>query len=625
MKKHILFIFCLVLGWAFSIHAESEPVWKLLPGGHYQIDLIVHEPDESWPARLVFTLTDTGKVSASRITYPGEVCRGEIKRLAVRRGEILIEEKIVSGRDMCDPGHYGFSLSQKLNQANRIKQAYFSLSGDRYRGQVIKWQYKPTVEARWRIAHQDDGWFDIRTSSDIKRWWTYLRATRGGSFYPSGLEILSTLLIEKGKTEGLIQFLKEFPDSPHAAKEKVLAALFDHGVKHHDWKALLAVAKTGGKQWKDRVFHTGQQWVEKAPDADDVLGLVQCCPSRSVGFVESWAETLSDKAWGLLTRLYQEAPSLRRSRKLQEKLYALAATGGNVSHLWWVVENMPEPYASDSLAQLLRRDDGVRAVIAHGDKLLVRKEMWARASDKFLSNQKGYSEVMPVLRALVKGGDTAPWRNLRQVFLDRLLKKPHLSVVRVAEPVNEEVAAYVRLMTAALGKSGQVEWRATGEGRTAEIRARIVAGSGAFEVRLPSEACSKEKEQEIVRTHTITAFLIIPVGMEKVKYRQTTWKCPVRLPEPLAQVFHDVGHVPAAVEYDQVVKVAVLERKPNAIGEAMAREARAPAKCKALRESCLARCEGLSDERNGLFLLSDSDKDKCKRHCYDAFYACSQQ
>jgi hypothetical protein len=121
----------------------------------------------------------------------------------------------------------------------------------------------------------------------------------------------------------------------------------------------------------------------------------------------------------------------------------------------------------------------------------------------------------------------------------------------------------------------------------------------------------------------LTTLLIIPVGEERARYRQTEYLCRTQSPYLQSLAAKLKLRIPDKFSLRQTRKLAVLSRTPNAIGEAMLEEANAPGGCKAMRNACLAQCQGKNSENGGFFV--SSDKEKCESLCYQAFHECAQK
>jgi len=101
-----LFLVC----FSFSAHAENE--FHFL-GGEYKIELLVKDPDERYPVTINLSVDDNLKIVSGKFNYPLYKCSGEIKSQVSNESELILDEVINSGIDICENSAYVFSFTKQ--------------------------------------------------------------------------------------------------------------------------------------------------------------------------------------------------------------------------------------------------------------------------------------------------------------------------------------------------------------------------------------------------------------------------------------------------------------------------------------------------------------------------------
>lgn len=608
---------CLALWAGAVVAAEPQPMHELLLGGQYQVELKIVEPTETWPVVLKWRLDDTGRLLSSMVDYPTEGCGGQIARMHREGNGVVIAERITRNPALCAPGRYAIRFGPgSLYQLNRpIVGIHFSLDGETYPGRVARWQFKPSVEARWRLKHRDGGWLVLRKHPDLEKLWPYVLSTAGGQFYPEAVRVLAQLLVQKGDTAQMRRFLTQVRQPPRAVESKVESALYALGKKHHDWTSLTFLARWDVR-WREKVDRLARKWAEQGMTLADALGWWRCCASKEAE--QALIQTISaSQDWdGLFAISGKSLPEAVR-QALYQQLLSLA--DAQPERLWRMVMKIEdEPAQSEALARLVKL--GPRAGWqAHSVWLADHLRLWRSAWQKFMRE---------------RGAEGGQWASALQAItpLPTQLRYRAAAVVLASHKERWDLDRLNTVQGRALLASLQPVSARWSSNRDPEAPRLILEITPAHTSRprwklaspLSQQACKRVASRTEDRTRTLTAFLIIPVGTQKVRYRVDDYVCQVAMTtgrQALAAL--GLPPPPQTLRFSVDRKLAVLETRPNAIGKAMVEDARAPGKCKALRESCLARCEGMSNKRNGLFLLSDSDRDRCRNRCFAAFHACA--
>jgi|GEM_PF-6672194 len=591
-----------------------------LTGGQYRIGLVVTDPAESWPAEIVLDVDDGGGLKDGTIRYPTEACRGKVAGFGIEGDTLILRERIVEGEAECPPGRYLLRFAPKTLYAepsvNRFSAASFELEGERSPARFDRWRYDPTPEGRYRIATRGEGWPALKKRASPKEVWAYLEQVRGGSYEKEAVARLAALLLRDGDTEGMMRFLNRYPETAEAAEisDRLVAAL----KRAPDWA--LARKLAAFERLRPRVASVMKTYVLHAGTPDGLLRFLERFgPEPEVTAALDGALRRGALSWDELLRAAELRTEPLSGRALSRMLRQ-ASEKGDARKLWTIVGRFPaRPQAKDALAGLLRMpgEAGKHLQLLDRDPYvaLYEKALVAAFGDP------GSKVPVRLAESIAAQGR----ERLRAATLPVLLE-------RLGKGASVEAAAEAEALWA-LTKRLDVRWKVRPDKNPDE--AKLTLDSGAWPKPLVLSvpvSCRVTGTKEYTRSYTVTALLIIPVAEERARFRRTDFDCAVKRPASvgaLADAWRRYGvgvegdGMPTRLAATAEKRLEVLSTTPNAIGEAMLREANAPAGCKAMRAQCEAHCIG-ADESNGGFIVP-SDREECESLCYDAFYNCTKR
>jgi len=105
-----LFKYLFLVFFSFVAHADNELHFL---GGEYKIELLVKDPDERYPVTINLSVNDHAKIVSGKFNYPFYKCSGEIKSQISNEDELILDEIITSGVDICENSAYVFSFTEQ--------------------------------------------------------------------------------------------------------------------------------------------------------------------------------------------------------------------------------------------------------------------------------------------------------------------------------------------------------------------------------------------------------------------------------------------------------------------------------------------------------------------------------
>lgn len=612
-----------------SLFASTNwAVSEALIGGRYTLELAITDSSETWPASISFELGDDGKVLQSDIDYPADECRGKIASLFRNADTLIIKEKIIEGKESCPPGEYRLKLDMKRVYASkrqsRFKSAEFLLEGENSPGRIIYFSLQPTQEGLYRLKHRNMGWYSLKQTSNIHAIEQYLKEVPNSSYRNEALKYLADLVNRSHDTSVMLHYAHFFADSPF--RSQVLQALFKIAKTKHDWKLLSDIHEVRDGDYSNKASATAKEWLLAEPSIQNTVFYLQKFAPLDAGLIQAVKRTVSqssEQSWDQLVSLYKKSPNPNLQESIVNRLMELSKQDCPSRRCWEIVMLAPEsPEANSILAQFFMK----QKIDTYKLDILSTAPTNAFSSLlKSLPKDIDAPVYLAIARSLYK------YKNFtlgRQLFfhLNRFVEMQ--KNIDADTFLSKKIAPYYF----AFAPDIKSVWKMHSPKHKLLLVLSLSDKSKPIKIDT-GEICQKTSETKEVRTQTKVAFFIVPIGEEKARYLVGNYECTLskqtisKLKQTFSLVASNKQNKLASIfepshQFSIEKKIETLSFKPNAIGEVMIEDANAPSTCKALRESCLARCVGLDDQERAVPLFGSTDQEKCESRCYSAFHAC---
>ncbi|ARJ65918.1 hypothetical protein WV31_09745 [Magnetospirillum sp. ME-1] len=532
---------------------------EVLPG-HYEMQGILGLKGKTWRVDIKLDVTDDGEIGGATFGYMDFACKAQLKASSFKGDQLILDERITMGEALCEPGRYLLTIDHDKLHKGASTSPFISISFD-------------AGDEFWRGRI---GEFKFKPSKEA------------GFLVDQGVDGWDGFL-GKANWDSVLGYVTRFPQSARQT------SLLKWASAHPDIERLRALAE--------------------ATKLSDI---------RAGAAQQAARYALNSGSNGEMEHFLAAFPAAADYQTVADRLFTRIADSRDAKALLDFANRYPHSNrVADAVLKIVEAPPANLADL--------KPEAWSAFYRGHLSTLAN-----PAVGKAAKALEGCPTCS-RIEIIRHLTGLPEVSGRKRSIDELALIARDSSFLTLFRLAPVEIRWSGnggddSGQGREARAILRFVEGGSSIET-VASTNCSRGRAEDVVEDRPIIAFLIIPIGTEKMKVERQHFDC--RLPSSalsaLSGIRSDLERAGVRVRLDSDIggvsyftsrDVGAISRMPNAIGEALLQEARAPNGCKALRESCRAQCVGKSD-RNGGFLVS-SDKQACDLLCANAFYECSR-
>jgi hypothetical protein len=331
------FLLCLVL--LFSA-VEASGIYEIMPG-HYKLELLATDSEESYPVVLEFSAGDATGLVDGRISYPTYDCESVIIKSSNNQYIINFNEKITQGDGVCVESKYRLEINEGL-LFEPHKKKYLKVSSfneDEKTVMIVQgYKYTATKYAQYRILKKIYSSTEYYSTTDSNKVRKFLELVGPGSKKLEAQDYLGQLMRTESREYQLIKYsenieeLEKYKDNYRGAVE--IKKINKRITRIKNKKKIESYRKKGTPE---ALYFS----YKLSGDDQDIVGILQYMSSidKLNAFLITRSDLVSNK---LIIKRYVELYRAEETADSYYKAYMLSKDIDDVHRLLACIVNLAE-------------------------------------------------------------------------------------------------------------------------------------------------------------------------------------------------------------------------------------------------------------------------------------------